>query len=61
VKTESGNAGEGEVKGFGLVCFSTVKETTLVLTTMSGYVIGGKKLYVNISASRGEDIAAFSN
>ena len=38
-------------RGFGFVCFSTIKEATVALETMNGYVIGKQRLYVNIAQS----------
>eukprot|EP00210_Caulerpa_lentillifera_P002136 g2050.t1 len=44
----------GRSKGFGFVCFSTVKEASTALNAMNGLVVGKKALYVNIAQSREE-------
>lgn len=44
----------GKSKGFGFVCFSTVKEASIALNAMNGFVLSKKPLYVNIAQSREE-------
>lgn len=38
-------------RGFGFVCFSTVKEAMTALQRMHGYWMGHKPLYVNVAQS----------